>query len=83
LLPERNGSLATASAAVRDAADTIASAICGSLKPPHVDIPEEADFSHIRVAIGRFALTIARLLPISVLLRRALPVLPLIGPDYK
>jgi hypothetical protein len=52
-------------------------------KPPQEDIPEEADFSHIRVAIGRFALTIARLLPLSVLLRRALPILPLLGTDYK
>ena len=79
LLPERNGSLATASAAVRDAADSVASTICGSLRPPHEHIPEEPDFSRIRVAIGRFTLTIARLLPISVLLRRALPILPLIA----
>ena len=76
LLPERNGSLATASAALRDAADTVASAMSGSLRPPDENIPEEADFSRIRVAIGRFILTIARLLPICVLLRRALPVLP-------
>ena len=74
LLPDWSGSLQTATKAVRDSAEVVALEICGSLRSPQECAPEVADLSRIRSAVEHFSqITIARLLPICVLLRRALP----------
>jgi hypothetical protein len=77
LLPDANGSLATATAAVRKNTDDLAAEICGSLRAPRECAPDVVDLLRIRAAAGHFAeVTIPRLLPICVLLRRALPEVP-------